>query len=125
MLLSTDFDWEQREFGNIIDCPSCTSNQLLLDRELLNVITQSFQQPKKSNSEFDLMISVEPRFDHFGEIYKNVDMRGEVALTNRTIVIEGEADANGKKMGGHIKVSHYTMQLYDHIQIIVNFIKHL
>nr|XP_034311770.1 cell migration-inducing and hyaluronan-binding protein-like [Crassostrea gigas] len=77
VLLSTDFDWEQREFGNIIDCPSCTSNQLLLD--------------------------LEPRFDHFGEIYKNVDMRGEVALTNRTIVIEGEADANGKKMGGHIK----------------------
>uniref|UniRef100_K1QC76 Transmembrane protein 2 n=1 Tax=Magallana gigas TaxID=29159 RepID=K1QC76_MAGGI len=77
VLLSTDFDWEQREFGNIIDCPSCTSNQLLLD--------------------------LEPRFDHFGEIYKNVDMRGEVALTNRTIVIEGEADANGEKMGGHIK----------------------
>lgn len=51
-------------------------------------------------------------------------MRGEVALTNRTIVIEGEADANDKKMGGHIKVSHYTVQLYDHNQIIVNFIKH-
>lgn len=51
-------------------------------------------------------------------------MRGEVALTNRTIVIEGEADANGEKMGGHIKVSHYTVQLYHKYQINVLFIEH-
>lgn len=50
--------------------------------------------------------SVEPQFDHFGEVYKNVDMRGEVALINRNIVIEGEVDANGKKMGGHVKVGY-------------------
>lgn len=47
-----------------------------------------------------------PLIDHFGEVYKNVDMRGEVALINRNIVIEGEADADGKKMGGHIKVGY-------------------
>nr|XP_034311769.1 cell surface hyaluronidase [Crassostrea gigas] len=77
VLLSTDFDWKQREFGTIIDCTTCTSNQV--------------------------RVNIEPQFDHFGEVYKNVDMRGEVALINRNIVIEGEADADGKKMGGHIK----------------------
>lgn len=55
---------------------------------------------------FCIILSVEPQFDHFGEVYKNVDMRGEVALINRNIVIEGEADADGKKMGGHIKVGY-------------------
>lgn len=55
---------------------------------------------------FYIIFSVEPQFDHFGEVYKNVDMRGEVALINRNIVIEGEADADGKKMGGHIKVGY-------------------
>lgn len=52
-------------------------------------------------------ILVELWFDYFGEIYKNVDMCGEVVFINWIIVIEGEVDVNGKKMGGYIKVSYY------------------
>ncbi|XP_056019715.1 cell surface hyaluronidase-like [Ostrea edulis] len=77
VLLSTDFDWKQREFGTIVDCSSCTSKQV--------------------------RVNIEPKFVHFGEIYKNVDMRGEVALMNRNIVIEGGAAAGKKQMGGHVK----------------------
>ena len=54
---------------------------------------------------------VEPQFDHFGEVYKNVDMRGEVALVNRNILIEGEPTSDGKQMGGHIKVGYCTIEI--------------
>ncbi|XP_078319448.1 cell surface hyaluronidase-like [Crassostrea virginica] len=77
VILSTDFDWKQREFGTIVACPNCQKNQV--------------------------KVNVEPQFDHFGEVYKNVDMRGEVALVNRNILIEGEPTSDGKQMGGHIK----------------------
>jgi hypothetical protein len=51
-----------------------------------------------------MWLLVEPEFVHFGEMYKNVDMRGEVALINRNIVIEGGPASGGEKMGGHVKV---------------------
>ncbi|XP_061192631.1 cell surface hyaluronidase-like [Saccostrea echinata] len=76
-LMSTDFDWKQTEFGTIVDCPSCTTNQI--------------------------QVNIEPEFTHFGEIYKNVDMRGEIALVNRNILIEGGPADKDKKIGGHIK----------------------
>ena len=38
-------------------------------------------------------------------------MRGEVALVNRNILIEGEPTSDGKQMGGHIKVGHCTIEI--------------
>ena len=37
-----------------------------------------------------LSFSGEVRFDHFGEIYEGVDMRAEVGLITRKVVIRGE-----------------------------------
>jgi hypothetical protein len=42
---------------------------------------------------------------HFGEIYKNVDMRGEVALLTRNVLIDAEDAVNSTTYGGHIKVN--------------------
>lgn len=59
---------------------------------------------------------VEVQYEHFGEIIDRVDMRGEVALLSRNIVIEGEIEdkcvpSNGNcdkeptdTFGGQIKV---------------------
>ena len=37
-------------------------------------------------------------------------MRGEVALVNRNILIEGEPTSDGKQMGGHIKVGKWRIK---------------
>ncbi|OWF43992.1 Transmembrane protein 2 [Mizuhopecten yessoensis] len=60
-------------------------------------------------------VSLQPKFMHFGEIDTNIDMRGEVALLSRNIVIEGAMNSycpsvnencktyNYDTFGGHIK----------------------
>jgi hypothetical protein len=42
---------------------------------------------------------------NFGEIYKNVDMRGEVALLTRNVLIDAEDAVDSTTYGGHIKVN--------------------
>ncbi|XP_041366995.1 cell surface hyaluronidase-like [Gigantopelta aegis] len=93
---STDFEWRQAEVFTVMSCPECTaSNQFKVDGMFAN--------------------------SHFGEVFDNVDERGEVALLTRQIVIEGdmeercysnspaEADACDKfaedVFGGHLKMT--------------------
>ena len=52
------------------------------------------------------MFSVEVKYEHYGKIYKNVDMRAEVGLLTRNIVIDSEVE-DGENNGGHVKVLLY------------------
>ncbi|XP_021362415.1 transmembrane protein 2-like isoform X2 [Mizuhopecten yessoensis] len=61
-----------------MDCDGCLSNQIRID--------------------------LAPKFTHYGEIYKNVDMRAEVAVLTRNVVIEGVMENFADEFGGHIKV---------------------
>ena len=42
-------------------------------------------------------------YEHFGEIYKGVDMRAEVGLLTRNIKVSGEVNGESDTYGGHIK----------------------
>ena len=70
---------------------------------------------------YGLLLTEPLTFEHYGEIWNNVDMRGEVAMLTRNIVIRGETQAtcptvNGNcgnvnvgdvdTFGAHIKVKH-------------------
>lgn len=77
-ITSTDYDWRQIEVGTLLRCDSCTKNQIRID--------------------------LTPRFNHFAAITKNVDMRAEVGLLSRNIVIEGDMAKGDDQLGGHIKV---------------------
>ena len=57
------------------------------------------------------MVSVEVKYEHYGKIYKNVDMRAEVGLLTRNIVIDSEVE-DGKNNGGHVKVLLYIVTLH-------------
>ncbi|KAK3101827.1 hypothetical protein FSP39_006632 [Pinctada imbricata] len=78
VLLSTDFDMKQAEEAVVAPCSTCASNEI--------------------------QVNIEPKFTHFGEIVHNVDMRGEVAVLNRNIVIRGEESSKSNTFGGHLKV---------------------
>ena len=43
-------------------------------------------------------------YTHYGEMYKGVEMRGEVGLLTRNIKFDSEDAANSTTYGGHIKV---------------------
>ncbi|XP_062611584.1 protein DDB_G0287365-like [Saccostrea cucullata] len=77
-ITSTDYDWRQVEEFTIVPCTSveCSTNTIRLDRPFKN--------------------------DHYGEIYKRVDMRAEVGLMTRHILIDSEV-SKGNSNGGHVK----------------------
>ncbi|KAK3084102.1 hypothetical protein FSP39_008198, partial [Pinctada imbricata] len=75
-ITSTDYDWKQVEEFTILSCPDCAPNQIKL-----NEPTQ---------------------YTHYGEIFKNVDMRAEVGLMTRHIRIRGIV-SEGNSNGGHVK----------------------
>ncbi|KAK3087473.1 hypothetical protein FSP39_006382 [Pinctada imbricata] len=89
VVTSTDYSWTQAEIGVVIHCPLCSKYQIRID--------------------------LEPSYTHWGEIIENVDMRGEVALLSRDIVVQGEMEdscpvKNGNcdeysydTFGGHIQ----------------------
>ncbi|XP_060071180.1 protein DDB_G0287365-like [Ylistrum balloti] len=77
IVTSTDYDWEQVEVGKVMDCDECDSKQVKID--------------------------LSPKFTHYGKIYKNVDMRAEVAVLTRNVVIEGMMVDFADEFGGHIK----------------------
>lgn len=52
-----------------------------------------------------------PRYTHYGEIYKRVDMRAEVGRMTRNIHITSKV-AEGQTNGGHMKVSSNFNVLY-------------
>ena len=57
-------------------------------------------------------LSVPVKYTHYGEIYKNVDMRAEVGLMTRHIHIRGEV-SDGKSNGGHVKVKVLNIEQYN------------
>ncbi|XP_033729843.1 protein DDB_G0287365-like [Pecten maximus] len=77
-ITSTDYDWEQVEVGTLFPCDSCNYNQFRID--------------------------LSPRFNHYAAITKNVDMRAEVGLLSRNVIIEGDMTLGDDQLGGHIKV---------------------
>ncbi|XP_033758561.1 cell surface hyaluronidase-like [Pecten maximus] len=89
LLTSTDYDMEKAEETTVLGCNECTDKQV--------------------------KVSLLPKFMHFGEIDTNIDMRGEVALLSRNIIIEGAVNSfcpsvnencktyNYDTFGGHIK----------------------
>ena len=46
-----------------------------------------------------------PEYEHYGEVFENaLDMRAEIGVTTRNIVIEGELSLEEPAYGGHLKV---------------------
>ncbi|KAK7098320.1 cell surface hyaluronidase-like [Littorina saxatilis] len=94
VIASTDFDWEQAEVREIINCRDCSRSQIR--------VNQAFENP------------------HFGNITYNVDERAEVGLLSRNILIQGvmedpcyAADGRSRMLcrrfgrdtfGGHVKI---------------------
>ncbi|XP_023932501.1 cell surface hyaluronidase-like [Lingula anatina] len=91
IVTSTDYPWIQTEEPILVSCPTCASNQIKLNRELF--------------------------YTHWGVIENNVDMRAEVAVLTRNVVVRGDmSDAcygdnqceafSLDTFGGHIMVVH-------------------
>ncbi|XP_048043522.1 cell surface hyaluronidase [Megalobrama amblycephala] len=89
VVASTDYSMHQAEEFTLLPCPHCNRKQV--------------------------QIQGKPQFTHVGEILDGVDMRAEVALLSRNILIHGEMENScyGKNwcqyfsydtFGGHIKI---------------------
>ncbi|XP_037114733.1 cell surface hyaluronidase [Syngnathus acus] len=89
VIASTDYSMHQAEEFTLLPCPHCTSRQV--------------------------RIQGKPLYNHVGEITDGVDMRAEVALLSRNILIYGEMENScyGNNLcqfyghdtyGGHIKI---------------------
>ncbi|KAI5609781.1 cell migration-inducing and hyaluronan-binding protein, partial [Silurus asotus] len=88
---STGYSMYQAEEFTVLPCPTCTAHQVKVEGK--------------------------PMFLHIGEIVDGVDMRAEVGLLSRNILIRGEMEAScyGSELckffsfdtfGGHLKVEH-------------------
>ncbi|XP_033732709.1 cell surface hyaluronidase-like isoform X2 [Pecten maximus] len=89
LLTSTDYSMEKAEVATIVRCTDCSSKQV--------------------------KVALLPKFMHYSGVENNVDMRGEVALLSRNIVIEGVMNAfcptvnencndyDFDTFGGHVK----------------------
>ncbi|CAG01606.1 unnamed protein product, partial [Tetraodon nigroviridis] len=94
VIASTDYSMHQAEEFTLLPCPQCTSRQVR--------IQGADVQPRK------------PQYHHVGEIVDGIDMRAEVALLSRNILIYGEMESScyGKMcqfyshdtFGGHVKI---------------------
>ncbi|KAK1798023.1 hypothetical protein P4O66_000525 [Electrophorus voltai] len=91
VVASTDYSMHQAEEFSVLPCPTCSTNQVKVEGK--------------------------PAFQHMGEMVDGVDMRAEVALLNRNILIQGEVEpaCYGSEsckfftfdtFGGHLKVEH-------------------
>ncbi|XP_065497916.1 inactive cell surface hyaluronidase CEMIP2-like [Caloenas nicobarica] len=89
VIASTDYSMHQAEEFNLLPCPECKSNQVKIDGS--------------------------PLYLHIGEVIDGVDMRAEVGLLTRNILIQGEMEDScyGQNQcqffsfdtfGGHIKI---------------------
>ncbi|XP_013411812.1 cell surface hyaluronidase [Lingula anatina] len=89
VVTSTDYAWTQAEERNLLRCDECNANQVKLDKELF--------------------------YTHWGEVIENVDMRAEVLVLTRNVVVRGEVQdaCYGDNLcdrfeldtwGGHIKM---------------------
>ncbi|XP_059570591.1 cell surface hyaluronidase isoform X3 [Alligator mississippiensis] len=89
VIASTDYSMHQAEEFNLLPCPECKSNQVKIDGS--------------------------PLYLHIGEVVDGIDMRAEVGLLTRNILIKGEMEDScyGQNhcqffsfdtFGGHIKI---------------------
>ncbi|XP_009884454.1 PREDICTED: transmembrane protein 2-like [Charadrius vociferus] len=89
VIASTDYSMHQAEEFNLLPCPECKSNQVKIDGS--------------------------PLYLHIGEVIDGIDMRAEVGLLTRNILIQGEMEDScyGQNQcqffsfdtfGGHIKI---------------------
>ncbi|KAM4661444.1 cell surface hyaluronidase CEMIP2-like [Amazona ochrocephala] len=89
VVASTDYSMHQAEEFNLLPCPECKSNQVKIDGN--------------------------PLYLHIGEVIDGIDMRAEVGLLTRNILIQGEMEDScyGQNQcqffsfdtfGGHIKI---------------------
>uniref|UniRef100_A0A3B4AE25 hyaluronoglucosaminidase n=1 Tax=Periophthalmus magnuspinnatus TaxID=409849 RepID=A0A3B4AE25_9GOBI len=87
VVASTDYSMYQAEEFTLLPCPHCNSRQVRIQK---------------------------PQYNHVGEILDGIDMRAEVALLSRNIIIYGEMENvcygdnlcqffNHDTFGGHIK----------------------
>ncbi|CAM4611557.1 unnamed protein product [Lepidochelys olivacea] len=66
VIASTDYSMHQAEEFNLLPCPECKSNQVKIDGS--------------------------PLYLHIGEVVDGIDMRAEVGLLTRNILIQGEME---------------------------------
>uniref|UniRef100_K7FSZ3 hyaluronoglucosaminidase n=1 Tax=Pelodiscus sinensis TaxID=13735 RepID=K7FSZ3_PELSI len=66
VIASTDYSMHQAEEFNLLPCPECKSNQVKIDGS--------------------------PLYLHIGEVIDGIDMRAEVGLLTRNILIQGEME---------------------------------
>ncbi|KAM9270481.1 cell surface hyaluronidase CEMIP2-like [Cariama cristata] len=89
VIASTDYSMHQAEEFNLLPCPECKSNQVKIDGS--------------------------PLYLHIGEVIDGIDMRAEVGLLTRNILIQGEMEDScyGQNQcqffsfdtfGGHVKI---------------------
>ncbi|KAL2091959.1 hypothetical protein ACEWY4_011757 [Coilia grayii] len=89
VVASTDYSMHQAEEFTLLPCPHCTRKQV--------------------------RVQGKPQFTHIGEVLDGADMRAEVALLSRNILIHGEMESscygnnwcqffNHDTFGGHIKI---------------------
>ncbi|KAJ8414994.1 hypothetical protein AAFF_G00025170 [Aldrovandia affinis] len=103
VMASTDYSMYQAEEFTLLPCPDCTKNQV--------------------------RIQGKPQFTHVGEILNGIDMRAEVALLSRNILIQGEMENScyGENwcqffgydsFGGHIKIfENFTSVHLSHVEL--------
>ncbi|XP_066283939.1 inactive cell surface hyaluronidase CEMIP2-like [Branchiostoma lanceolatum] len=89
VLASTDYNMEQAEEFQLLPCPECSSHQVKISGQI--------------------------KYNHFGEITDEVDLRGEVGLLTRNIKFQGEVEDSCygdnrcqffdyDTYGGHLKI---------------------
>ncbi|XP_013049967.3 cell surface hyaluronidase CEMIP2 [Anser cygnoides] len=89
VVASTDYSMYQTEEFTLLPCPECTKHQV--------------------------KVKEKPQFPHVGEVIDGVDMRAEVGVLTRNILIKGETEKtcyrekecqffNYDTFGGHIKI---------------------
>ncbi|KAM9393439.1 cell surface hyaluronidase [Pholidichthys leucotaenia] len=103
VVASTDYSMHQAEEFTLLPCPHCTSRQV--------------------------RIQGMPQYNHTGEIIDGVDMRAEVALLSRNILIYGEMENscygnnvcqfyNHDTFGGHIKIlANFSSVHLSHVEL--------
>ncbi|XP_068166086.1 cell surface hyaluronidase [Antennarius striatus] len=103
VIASTDYSMHQAEEFTLLPCPQCTRRQV--------------------------RIRGKPQYGHVGEIVDGVDMRAEVALLSRNILVYGEMENscygnnkcqfyNHDTYGGHVKItSNFSSVHLSHVEL--------
>jgi len=80
VIASTDFNMYQAEVVEVVECSEC-----------------------HHHLSCSCIVAGEIKFMHYGQMYKGLDMRAEVGLLSRNVLISGETADEEDKFGGHIK----------------------